>query len=620
MESRQNGALLKKNDMNKQIQNKQPKIDASVRALFSLYWQNKAWFITFDLTRMTSAAIGAFLPLFLAKIINSKGDIDYLYFIVPIAIIAMYLHHLLWSMADYIFSLKILKIFYKFREIMFKATWNREYIDFVSKSTGKTASTITSIHSYLGTLTYAYNWNFLVLLVSIPVLFGLLANVIIENSIAYILFIVLVLIVLKLQIKTLKVYQRKYADLNTTAEGHIYDSFANFVNVFAFGARKKEIMSFEKSNTALSNANSKSETRMMTFWMSAGLLLRGLLWSVILMFNLYLYKHKEILFEQFILSVTVLVEFTSRFWSLVEAYGNFTENFSKYKENYNFIFKGRNVVKEHKIISESINVDVARPEFNQSIDFNNLNFAYPDRKDKLVLKNINLNIKHGEKIGVVGKSGSGKSTLVKVLLGFYDFELGSITVDGQTISKEEIALLNCYVPQDTTLFEQSIEFNIAYAKNTEVSHEEVVEAAKKAHAHEFIMSLKHAYDTLVGERGIKLSLGQRQRIALARAFLKDSQLLILDEATSSLDSKTESLVQESLEELWKNRTVLAVAHRLSTLNNVDRIIVMDDGRIIEHGTKSELLAMNGMFADLWNHQANGMIIEDDEDEVDEDEI
>ena len=160
-------------------------------------------------------------------------------------------------------------------------------------------------------------------------------------------------------------------------------------------------------------------------------------------------------------------------------------------------------------------------------------------------------------------------------------------VDNNQVSKEELALLNCYVPQDTTLFQQSIEFNIAYAKNVEVSHADVVEAAKKAHAHEFIVSLKDGYDTLVGERGIKLSLGQRQRIALARAFLKDSQLLILDEATSALDSKTESLVQESLEELWKNRTVVAVAHRLSTLNNVDRIIVIDNGEIVEQGSKTE---------------------------------
>lgn len=605
--------------MYKNKQTKEPKFDAPVKALFSLYWQNKASFLSFDLLRIASSVIGAFLPLFIAKIVNSKGDVDYLYFIVPIATFCMFMHHFLWSMADYAYSLKILKVFYKFREIMFKATWNREYVDFVSKSSGKTAATITSIHSYLNTLVYAYNWNFLVLLASVPVLFGLMANIIFANAAAYIVFIFFVLLILKLQIKTLKRYQRDFADLNTTAEGRIFDSFANFVNVFAFGARKKEIEIFHDSNAALAKSNAKADTRMMTFWMSAGFCLRGLLWSIILMFNLYLYKHKEISFEQFILSVTVLVEFTNRFWALVEAYGNFVQNFSKYKENYNYLFSGRNVVKEHKAITESINVEVTKPEFNNSIKFNNLNFSYPDRKEKLVLKNIDLDIRFGEKIGVVGKSGSGKSTLVKVLLGFYDIDPGSIIVDQNSVSKEEIALLNCYVPQDTTLFEQSIEFNIAYARNGLVTHEEVEQASKKAHAHDFITNLKHGYDTLVGERGIKLSLGQRQRIAIARAFIKDSKLLILDEATSSLDSKTEALVQESLEELWKDRTVVAVAHRLSTLNNVDRIIVMDNGEIVEQGTKSELLAMNGFFAELWNHQKNGMIIEDDENEVEENE-
>lgn len=215
----------------------------------------------------------------------------------------------------------------------------------------------------------------------------------------------------------------------------------------------------------------------------------------------------------------------------------------------------------------------------------------------------------------MGKSGSGKSTLVKLLLGFYEFDDDTLQVDSKAVSKEQLATFNCYVPQDTTLFQQSIEFNIAYAKNSPATKDEVINAAKKAHAHDFIMTLKDGYETMVGERGIKLSLGQRQRIALARAFLKDSELLILDEATSSLDSKTESLVQESLEELWKERTVVAVAHRLSTLNNVDRIIVIDDGKIIEQGTKVELLALNGVFTELWNHQSNGMIIEDDENEV-----
>jgi ATP-binding cassette subfamily B protein len=202
--------------------------------------------------------------------------------------------------------------------------------------------------------------------------------------------------------------------------------------------------------------------------------------------------------------------------------------------------------------------------------------------------------------------------VAKLLLGFYDYNDGAIQIDGKNVSQDELGLINSYVPQDTTLFQQSIAYNIAYAKEGKATKEEIVKAAKKAHAHEFIDSLPDKYETLVGERGIKLSLGQRQRIAIARAFLKHSDLLILDEATSALDSKTEKLVQDSLEELWKEKTVIAIAHRLSTLNNVDRIIVMDQGRIVEQGTKIKLLSLGGIFAELWHHQKNGLLIEDSE--------
>ena len=208
---------------------------------------------------------------------------------------------------------------------------------------------------------------------------------------------------------------------------------------------------------------------------------------------------------------------------------------------------------------------------------------------------------------MVGKSGGGKSTLVKLLLGFYDYPEGTILIDGKPVNKEGLSSINSYVPQDTSLFQQTIKYNIAYAVDGFVSDAEIITAAKKAHAHKFIEKLKDGYDTLVGERGIKLSLGQRQRIAIARAFLKNSDLLILDEATSALDSKTEAEIQKALEDLWKDKTVIAIAHRLSTLNNVDRIVVIDNGQIAEVGTKEELLKLGGKFAELWKHQKDGLI-------------
>ena len=603
--------------MNLKRKNKnEPLLDESVKALFSLYGQYKGRFITIDILRAVSSILGAFLPYFIAKIATSNGDVHKLVILVSAMFTLMVVLGILWAGADYVYSLKIRPSFYKYREILFRTAWKRDYVEFVSKPSGKTAATITRVQQYGDALYIAYNWNFITLMTSVPILTGLLFSTIKSNSFAYLVFLIFVCIALKLQLKAIKKSQNKFADMNTTVDGNIFDSFANFVNVISFGARKKETKAFSDNNDELTKIDSHASTLMMTFWASASMLLRGCLWGAILFFNLYLLNQKSITFNEFILSVTVLMEFTNVFWRLIETFGTFTSNFANYKTNYNYLFERRNIIKEYYskdyVVIPS---EVEKPIFENSITFNNFHFAYPDRPDKITLENINLTIKKGEKIGVVGKSGSGKSTLVKLLLGFYEFDKNTLQVDGKSVSKEQLATFNCYVPQDTTLFQQSIEFNIAYAKNSPATKDEVINAAKKAHAHDFIMTLKDGYETMVGERGIKLSLGRRQRIALARAFLKDSKLLILDEATSSLDSKTESLVQESLEELWKERTVVAVAHRLSTLNNVDRIIVIDDGKIIEQGTKVELLALNGVFTELWNHQSNGMIIEDDENEV-----
>ncbi len=227
-----------------------------------------------------------------------------------------------------------------------------------------------------------------------------------------------------------------------------------------------------------------------------------------------------------------------------------------------------------------------------------------------MLSEISLRIGQGEKIGIVGKSGSGKTTLTKLLLGYYPIPDGQILLDDQPIDTRDLAQLVSYVPQDTSLFHRSIADNIAYAAEREVNREEVIKAAKQAHAHEFIDQIPEGYEALVGERGVKLSAGQRQRIAIARAFLDDRPILVLDEATSALDSESEVLVQEALEALWEHKTVIAIAHRLSTLRHMDRIIVIDRGMIIEEGNHRELMHQNGRYAKLWAHQSGGFIHED----------
>jgi ABC-type multidrug transport system fused ATPase/permease subunit len=230
-----------------------------------------------------------------------------------------------------------------------------------------------------------------------------------------------------------------------------------------------------------------------------------------------------------------------------------------------------------------------------------------------VFKDFSLHIPAGQKVGFVGRSGAGKTTFVSLLLRHFDIQKGAIKVDGQNITDVTLESLRraiAFVPQDTSLFHRTIRENIRYS-NPDANDEAVYRAAKMAQAHDFITKLPDGYETLVGERGVKLSGGQRQRIAIARAFLKNAPILILDEATSSLDSESEHAIQVSLEELMKNRTVIAIAHRLSTLKKMDRIVIIEDGNIVEDGNPEALLQRtDGVFKNMWEHQVKGFIVED----------
>lgn len=256
-----------------------------------------------------------------------------------------------------------------------------------------------------------------------------------------------------------------------------------------------------------------------------------------------------------------------------------------------------------------IDIENAKPiEISQGkIHCDNISFAYHEKRP--VFDHFNLTIPAGQKVGLVGFSGSGKSTFVNLLLRFYDLQSGKILIDGQNIhdvTQDSLRSQIAMIPQDPSLFHRTLMENIRYGR-LDASDAEVIEAAKLAHCHEFIEKLDAGYESLVGERGIKLSGGQRQRIAIARAILKNAPILILDEATSSLDSVTEKLIQESLENLMSTRTTLVVAHRLSTLANMDRILVFHQGKLLEEGTKDELLKAKGHFAMLWNMQTDGFL-------------
>jgi len=266
-------------------------------------------------------------------------------------------------------------------------------------------------------------------------------------------------------------------------------------------------------------------------------------------------------------------------------------------------------------IEDKINAPVLKIK-GGGIEFKDVNFAYVAKNNTEieVLENLNISIREGEKVGLVGRSGAGKSTLVNLLLRFYDIQSGKIVIDGQDITgvkQESLRRHISMVTQDTSLMHRSVRDNIIYGR-TDATDEDMIKAAKQAEAHDFILLLSDAkgrtgYDAHVGERGVKLSGGQRQRIAIARVMLKDAPILILDEATSALDSEVEAAIQQCLDQVMQRKTVLAIAHRLSTIAQMDRLLVLDKGKVVESGNHQELLQKNGIYAKLWAHQTGGFI-------------
>lgn len=396
-------------------------------------------------------------------------------------------------------------------------------------------------------------------------------------------------------------YDLARSKAETALNGLISDIFTNILNVKLFATKGAEQESFAKANMT------SHETRLAAWhYISSKRVLLAMLQVLfeigMIVVSVYLWTQGEITSGVIVLVILYANRIIDQLWFLSESLKRFTTSVTDCMEVIE-------ILETPKLVSDpqdpaSLAVTHGR------VDFKDVSFTYP-QGDK-VFENFNLTIRAGESIGLVGKSGSGKTTITKLLLRFFDTNKGTISIDGQdimTVTQDDLRASIAYIPQESILFHRSIYENILY-RNLNATREEVIEAAKKAHAHEFIIELEKGYDTYVGERGVKLSGGQRQRVAIARALLKEeAPILIMDEATSSLDSISEQYIQESLDLLKENRTTIVIAHRLSTIVKMDTIVVLERGRVVEAGTHHELLAKNGHYAQLWESQVNGVIPE-----------
>ncbi len=395
-------------------------------------------------------------------------------------------------------------------------------------------------------------------------------------------------------------FDLEYAKADSDVTGVLSDSITNILNVKMFTSRTKEMENFKRFTNKEYLARSKTWYVNEAFYTIQGISM-AILEIVGMYITIRLWIFGSITTGTLIIVQSYFYAVMMRTWELGRTMSEFFKALSDASEMV-------------EIISSPLEVeDIKNPEKchikEGHIKFNNMKFSYEENQN--VFPNLNLDIHSKQKVGIVGHSGAGKSTLFKLILRFLDVTNGSITIDNQdirNITQDDLRKNISYVPQDPILFHRSLYDNIAYASQNSTT-EEIEEAAKKAHAHDFISELPNGYETLVGERGVKLSGGERQRIAIARVILKNAPILLLDEATSSLDSVSEKYIQEQLKEIMDTRTTIAIAHRISTIKQMDRIIVMENGEIVEDGSHDELLKKDGIYADLWSHQSQGFLIE-----------
>ncbi len=484
-------------------------------------------------------------------------------------------------------------------DMLFGYTLGHSHTYFSNRFAGSLLNKVTNVIGAIDSLITDFLWSYLATFVTLVVTFYFIFSVDKISGLIFFGLIVVLLTMNKLLMKKKRTLSRTAAAASTKVRGMMVDTFSNVSAMRQYGARGYEE---DLATTA------------------------GEIWRKA--------SHASMVYSEKTLALNALVLFLfsgAMFYMLVQRWSMGTVTTAEFvfvlalisQITGSLIFIGRVMTNYSRVAGEAeegleeliIPYEIMdAPEAKTltigagGVDWKNVTFEFGENK---VFDNFNLEIKPGQRVGLVGHSGAGKTTFVSLLLRQHDVTGGAIEIDGQNIAEvtqDSLRSAIAVVPQEPMLFHRTIRENIAYGK-ADATDEEIIAVAKKAQAHDFISTLSEGYNTMVGERGIKLSGGQKQRVAIARAMLKDAPILVLDEATSALDSESEVAIQTALHELMVGKTVVAIAHRLSTLREMDRIIVMENGSIIEDGSHNTLKESGGVYQRLWEHQAGGFLVE-----------
>jgi ATP-binding cassette subfamily B protein len=503
--------------------------------------------------------------------------------------------------SDYAWTMFLPKLRHQITHESIQKLLNQSHHFFQNNFSGSLVNKVRDLFNSTPKIIEIFLYNFVGGILAVFFAFLVLSSI---NYFFAIGLIVWVIIIIPIAYRSALITNRvsmNVANQQSRIMGNIVDIFANIQNIKLFSSAKFELNRVDKFQKKFANLYSQRGIYLNKYYTVLGLI-SSFYFILCFSYLVWLYANQQVTVGDFILIFGINNFLHNIIQDAMKQIRNFLEEFSVIKEALEVIEKAREV----KDCKEKIHVSKGE------IIFDKVKFSYDDSNPLFSDKSVK--IKAGERVGLVGRSGSGKSTFINLLLRFYDVKEGRILIDNQDISKVSQDSLHeaiGVIPQEAILFHRNLIENISYGNKEPLSKEELVQkvkaSAQKASAHKFIEAMPEGYYSQVGERGIKLSGGQRQRIAIARAFFKNAPILVLDEATSQLDSVNENIIQESLKSLMKDKTTLVIAHRLSTLQMMDRILVFSNGKIVEDGCHEDLIELNGYYKRLWTAQSGGVL-------------